>query len=81
MFGEESELKNLMLEQPVNNKGYSSIQFLLRGVLLRFWGAKSFQKVSRNFKKVLLSFFGARKFLKCKNFIFIFQAWAKKWRR
>ena len=31
VLGEGGKLKNCMLDQPVNTKGYSSIQFFLKG--------------------------------------------------
>ena len=39
VFGKGGELKNWMLKQPVNNKGFSSIQFL---ILLNFFRARKF---------------------------------------
>ena len=51
-----SELKNWMFEQQVNNKGYSSIHFVLREFYFEY-------------KNVILSYFGARimHFLKYNN--------------
>ena len=69
---QKNKLKNWMLEQPVNNKGCSSIQFLQREFyrvykkgLLSFLGLESFKKFIKFFK-------GVRKFhfLKYKNFSF-----------
>ena len=56
-LGRNFESQFWTLEQPINNKGCSSIQFFLR---------KFYQK----YKKVLLNFFyGARKFLKVLRFL------------
>ena len=54
MFGEVGELKNWMLEKPVNNKGCSSIQFLLREIF------KSIKGLIKSIKKLFFSFLGLK---------------------